>query len=152
MQILESCLHTTTGQHKTIRITKVLKLSVYHFNMEILSHSNRAAIVLVKWLLTAVAKRTSCSVPTPGGHAGLQATRQANVSNQHDWVSNAINVLRGGESDWECNQRGEMKLQVTDHKVTSHYYTNVISAILVEMKTNLWVSHLIIDLYLNVVT
>lgn len=35
---------------------------------------NWDTIVLVKWVLNAAAKRTSCSVPGPGGRASLQAS------------------------------------------------------------------------------
>lgn len=59
---------------------------------------NWAAIVSVKWVVTTVAKRTSCSVPAPGGqakssgHSAGKHVKAAWLSQQH----HNITVSRGG--------------------------------------------------------
>lgn len=76
-----------------------------------------------------MAKRTSCSLPAPGGQASLQATRQANMSNQHDWVSNPINA--GEENVTERNQRqNDFKFKQVTHKEKCLWSLLTVSAVI----------------------
>lgn len=67
MLILEQCLRANIFQSKAMSlIWKSLPTAAVWINWD--------TIVLLKWVLNAAAKRTSCSVPGPGGQASLQAS------------------------------------------------------------------------------